>query len=145
MSKQGLTPKREKFAQAVASGMAQAAAYRAAFNCRKSTDKTIHEHASRLAADGKVRARIAELRAPVVAKVRYELEQAMRECDEAIALAKKTESASAMVAAVTLKSKLNGLMVEDRKNQRRPFEELTEDQLDQAIRQKAHEAGVSVH
>jgi phage terminase small subunit len=93
MSKQGLTPKQEKFAQGIASGMNQADAYRAAFDAANCSDKTIHEKASRLANDGKVR------------------------------------NAAAMARCVELKSKLNGLMVEDRKNQRRPLEELTDDQL----------------
>lgn len=139
-----LTPKREKFAQAVASGMAQADAYRAAFNPKKSKDATIHQEASRLAADRKVSARIIELRAPVIAEARYDLKTAMVECDEAIALARSTESASAMVAAVQLKAKLNGLMVEDRKNQRRPYEELSDEQLDGFIERTARAAGVTL-
>lgn len=145
MSKQGLTAKQESFAQHLAKGATQADAYRAAFAPKRCKDKTIHEKASRLAAEGKVQARLAALRAPVVAKVRYEIEQAMAECDEAIALAKKNDSASAMVAAVQLKSKLNGLLVEDRRNQRRPFEELTDAQLDGFIEQKARDAGVRMH
>jgi phage terminase small subunit len=70
----GLTPKREKFAQGVASGMSQADAYRSAFNVDKSTAKSVQELASRLMADVKVRSRVAELRAPVVEKVGVTLE-----------------------------------------------------------------------
>lgn len=144
MSKQGLTPKREKFAQQIAKGVSQADAYRAAFKAR-GKDKTIHEAASRLAADGKVSARIAALRAPVVAKVRYEIENAMAECDEAIELAKEKGNPAAMVAAVQLKSKLNGLLVEDRANKRRPYEDMEDAQLDRAIQDKAQAAGMRVH
>ncbi len=63
MSDKPLTPKQEAFATGVASGLSQAEAYRQAFpQSRKWTDKTVHEKASRLAADDKVQARIQELR-----------------------------------------------------------------------------------
>lgn len=145
MSKQGLTPKREKFAQQIAKGVAQADAYRAAFNPKRSKPETIHQEASRLARNPHVAARIAALRAPVVAKVRYEIENAMAECDEAIVLAKEKGNPGAMVAAVQLKSKLNGLLVEDRANKRRPYEDMEDAQLDRAIKDKAQEAGMRVH
>ena len=58
-----LTAKREKFAQCIAlEDMNQAEAYRACYSVRNMTDKTIWEEASRLTADPKVSARIAELR-----------------------------------------------------------------------------------
>lgn len=58
-----LTPKQEKFAQCVADGMSQAEAYRTAFDCKPTTkSETIHAHASRLMSDGKVSARVSELR-----------------------------------------------------------------------------------
>lgn len=63
MSDKPLTPKQEAFATGVASGLSQAEAYRQAFSqSRKWTDKTVHEKASRLAAEDKVQARIQELR-----------------------------------------------------------------------------------
>jgi phage terminase small subunit len=141
----GLTPKREKFAQLVASGMQQADAYRKAFDTKQSKDKTVHEGASRLAADSKVAARIEELRAPVIQAARYGLKEAMDEADLAITLAKEMKSASALVAAVQLKAKLNGLLVEDRGNKRRPYEDLDDQQLERALQDKAREAGVRLH
>lgn len=60
-----LTPQREKFVQGMLDGLCQADAYRAAYECRRMSDKTIWEKASRLAADDKVRARLEELRAQV--------------------------------------------------------------------------------
>ena len=38
-----------------------------------------------------------------------------------------------MVAAVTLKAKLNGLLVEDRRNERTPLTDMSDDQLQQVI------------
>ena len=57
-----LTPQQEKFAQEVASGKSQAEAYRESYKAGKMAAKTIHENASRLAANSKVSARIDELR-----------------------------------------------------------------------------------
>jgi phage terminase small subunit len=61
-----LTDKQEKFAQAVAlEGMSLSDAYRSAYDTARMKDKTINEKASRMAADGNIGARIAELRASV--------------------------------------------------------------------------------
>lgn len=60
---QKLTAQQEKFAQAIAlEDMNQADAYRSAYNTSKMTDKSIWEKASELAANVKVKARVAELR-----------------------------------------------------------------------------------
>ena len=57
-----LTPKQELFVQNIIQGMSQADAYRSAYDASKMTDKTVHEKASLLAGQDKVRARIKELR-----------------------------------------------------------------------------------
>jgi phage terminase small subunit len=57
-----LTPKQEKFVQNIIEGMTQADAYRNSYNAKRMSDKTIHENASRLMADSKIKARVKELR-----------------------------------------------------------------------------------
>ena len=57
-----LTAKQETFVQGIIEGKSQAEAYRSAYNTKKMADKTIWENASRLMADSKVTARIAEIR-----------------------------------------------------------------------------------
>lgn len=57
-----LTPKQEKFVQGIIEGMSQADAYRSAYSCKKMTDKSVWEAASRLMSDDKVNARVQELR-----------------------------------------------------------------------------------
>ena len=57
-----LTAKQEEFAQNIIKGMSQADAYRSAYDTQRMKDKSIHEKASRLMADDKVRARVEELR-----------------------------------------------------------------------------------
>lgn len=57
-----LTAKQEAFAQAIASGKTQADAYRLAYDAENMKDETIWSKASVLMADGKVSARVDELR-----------------------------------------------------------------------------------
>lgn len=54
----GLTPQQERFAQDVAGGQSLTDAYRASYRAEKMKAETVHENASRLAADSKVAARI---------------------------------------------------------------------------------------
>lgn len=61
MSNHQLTHKQEKFILAVVEGKTQADAYRHAYDTSKMTDKTIHERASVLMSNNKVRARYEEL------------------------------------------------------------------------------------
>lgn len=60
---------REKFVQGVVKGLTQADAYRAAYKAGDMKPDTIYQAASRLMADSKVAARLAELRAPVAQRV----------------------------------------------------------------------------
>ena len=61
--------KQEMFAQGVVKGLTQADAYRAAYRSQNMKADTIHQAASRLMADSKVAARLAELREPVAQRV----------------------------------------------------------------------------
>ena len=61
-----LTAKQEQFVKNIIDGMNQADAYRNAYDTSRMADKTIHEKASRLMADGKVTARLKELRAQMI-------------------------------------------------------------------------------
>lgn len=132
-----LTPKQEAFCQAIVSGMSQADAYRTAYAASKMTNKQIWEEASKLMASPKVSQRTQELRAPVVEKLQYGLEQAMLEAQEAFEVSKSTQSGGAMVAAVQLRAKLNGLLVERKEVRTGPLDGLEHDdlkELDDAIR-----------
>jgi phage terminase small subunit len=140
-----LSDQQEKFAQALARGMSQAEAYREAYPTSVNwKENSVHCNASKLAGDAKIAQRVDEIRAPVLRKVRYELEDAMREANEAIVLAKEVGNPAALVAAVTLRARLNGLMTEDRKNDRRPLNEMNDEELQRLIGEAAREAGISV-
>ena len=67
-----LTPKQQKFCQAVVRGMNQSDAYRQAYDAKRMSSKTVNQKACRLMAKGNIGARVAELRAPVLKKVQYD-------------------------------------------------------------------------
>lgn len=96
-----LTAKQERFVQCIIEGMSQADAYRTAYETSRMTDKTIHEKASRLMSDGKVRARIAELREqmmkPSIMSAQERLEWLTGViCDDAEPTANKLKAADIM-------------------------------------------------
>ncbi len=63
-----LTPKQEAFCIFVLAGSNQSDAYRKAYNCGGMKAKTVNEKASRMMGRGKIRARVADLTAPVIAQ-----------------------------------------------------------------------------
>lgn len=79
-----LTAKQEKFVNCIIEGMSQADAYRSAYNTSRMTDKTIHESASKLMADPKISARVAELREKMASKSIMTAQQRMEWLTELI-------------------------------------------------------------
>lgn len=63
-----LTDKQELFVRKIIEGESQADAYRAAYSTQRMSNKSVWEKASRLMADDKVRARVAELRDKIAEK-----------------------------------------------------------------------------
>lgn len=144
MSKSDLTPKQEKFCQGVVKGLSQADAYRSAYNAKNMKPEVVQVKASELMANGKVKVRVAELRKPVVEKVQYGLEQAMREAEDALQVAKAKENGGAMVAAVQLRAKLNGLLVEKKEIRTGPLDDASTETLLE-MRRMAEQRTGSVH
>lgn len=131
-----LTAKQEAFCQAIVSGMSQADAYRKAYDAVNMKPATVQSKACILMTDGKVRARVDELRAPVVAEMQYGLKEAMLEAREAFEVAREKGNGGAMTAAVQLRSKLNGLLVDRSEVRTGPLDGLGHGELkalDQAI------------
>jgi phage terminase small subunit len=108
-----LTPKREKFAQAIASGMSQAAAYREAFSASKMSPAAIYIEAGRLVDDPRVSLRIAELRAPAAEKAQITLESHLRDLLALRNLAAKEKQMAAAISAEIARGKASGV-VDDR-------------------------------
>lgn len=112
MTKTGLTPKREKFAQAVASGKNPSEAYRAAFDAGNMQAETIRKRASELAKNGDIRGRLEALRAPAVEAVGITLESHLRDLLALRNLAAKKEQMSAAISAEIARGKVCGLYVD---------------------------------
>lgn len=117
-----LTPKQEAFAQAVVSGLTISDAYRSAYSTGNMKASTVNREAKSLSDDPKIATRIEALRKPVVEALQYGLKEAMAEAAEALEVARTKENGGAMVAAVTLRAKLSGLIVEKRQNVPNPYE-----------------------
>jgi hypothetical protein len=106
---EGLTPKQEKFAQAVADGMTQADAYRVAFDVASTAKpETIHKRASELMADGDVSGRVAELRQKLEQKALWTREMSVKALVRAYQKAESRENATGMTAAVRELNAMHG-------------------------------------
>ena len=140
-----MTPKQEKFCHGIVAGMSQSDAYRAAYDAEKMKPETVQRKACELMKDSKITARIAALRTPVVQRLQYGLEQAMREAEEAFAVARARENGGAMVAAVQLRARLNGLLVEKREIRTGPLDDASTEMLLEMRRQLELSAGSQLH
>jgi len=144
-----LTAKQEAFAQAIVSGMTQSDAYRTAYNAGKMKATSINVNASKLCADANIAQRVAELRIPVAAeaqeKMVYGLVEAMNEAAEALAVSRGVRNGGAMINAVTLRAKLNGLLIERKEIKHSMLHDLDDDALHKLLVQKAREAGIALH
>ena len=99
-----LTAKQEAFAQAIASGKTQADAYRDAYNAEKMKDATVWSKASVLMADGKVSARVDELRKGLEKKELWTREMSVK----ALISAYKEGNPTAKIAAVKELNAMHG-------------------------------------
>jgi phage terminase small subunit len=108
-----LTHKQEAFAQAIVTGMSQSDAYRAAYKVGdKTKSDTVNQQASRLMADRKIAARVAELRKPVVEAVQITLASHLERLHELSAKAESSGQLSAAITAEVARGKASGLYVE---------------------------------
>lgn len=117
----GLTPQQDAFAVAISEGATQAEAYRKAYPASRNwEDKSVWSKASQLAKHAIVRTRIAEMKQAIQARVVekaageqvYTARVAMNEALQAFEMAIETRQPGAMVAAVQLRAKLNGLITD---------------------------------
>lgn len=105
-----LTAKQELFVQSIIKGMSQADAYRSAYSTAKMADKTIHENASRLANDSKVRARIEELRGQISTENIMTAQKRLEWLTELIT--SEEESTTDKLKAIDIMNKMQGEYVQ---------------------------------
>jgi len=99
-----LTAKQEAFAQGIADGLGQADAYRTAYDAEGMKDSTIYSKASVLMSDGKVAARVAELKAQVAEKQLWSREMSVK----ALVQAYREGSGAVKVSAVKELNAMHG-------------------------------------
>ena len=99
-----LTAKQEAFCQAIADGMTQADAYRAAYNAEKMSDKVIWVKASELMANGDVSVRVAELKKALSDKQLWSREMSIK----ALVQAYREGSGAVKVSAIKELNAMHG-------------------------------------
>jgi phage terminase small subunit len=100
MTQNKLTAKQELFAQCIADGMGQADAYRMAYDAEGMKDNTVYPKASRMMNEGKIRARIDELKSQVVEKQLWTREMSVKGLIQAYRIAQDAKTSTGMTAAV---------------------------------------------
>jgi hypothetical protein len=103
-----LTAKQEAFCQAIADGMTQADAYRAAYSAEKMTDKAIYVKASELMASGNVSVRVAELKQALAEKQLWTREMSVKGLVAAYRVANEGKNASGMTGAIKELNAMHG-------------------------------------
>jgi len=95
-----LTAKQEAFAQGIADGLGQGDAYRMAYDAEGMKDSTVYSKASIMMNDGKIRARVDELKAMVVEKQLWTREMSVKGLIQAYRIAQDAKTSTGMTAAV---------------------------------------------
>ena len=103
-----LTAKQEQFAQNIANGMTQAAAYRDAYDAQNSKDSTVWARASELMADSKVSGRVKELKDALAAKQLWTREMSVKGLMTAYKIANEDRNTSGMVNSVKELNAMHG-------------------------------------
>jgi hypothetical protein len=145
----GLTAKQLHFARCVASGMKQAEAYREAYNAENMQASTVHEKASRLMAQDKIRARVdvlVGLREKALMRSTVDVRtKVLRKLEDMMDSAEPADSVK--LRATELLGKTIGLfrdVIEDNRNADLSSEELKE-QLRELIGELETSQGESLH
>ncbi len=106
-----LTQKREKFCQALATGMTQAGAYREAYDTSRMKAATVQNNAYKLMQVSEIVTRVAELNRATALRNEISRDDLIAELEEARVLARDGYPA-AMVSATMGKAKMLGYLVD---------------------------------
>ena len=104
----GLTLKQERFTLAYMETGNASEAYRQAYNAENMKMETIHVKACELLANGKVSARVAELKQAMATKHQVTVDSLVAELDEARMLALELKMPGAVTQSVMGKAKITG-------------------------------------
>lgn len=104
-----LTSKQEAFAQAIADGMTQADAYRAAFDVKPTTKpQSIWDSASKVMANPEVAHRVAELKEKLESKALWSREMSVKALVSSFKVAQAQNNASGMTGAIKELNAMHG-------------------------------------
>ena len=146
----GMTPKEEQMAQCFAQGMSLIEAYKALHPERTLSDQQAGSGGAIYWRKESVQARTKELQAAaasrVVTKIAYTLEDAMKETDDALAMATASMKAGEMIAAIRLRAELSGVLIKitEKRDKKTPLDDVaTADLVDllKELRKKKADAG----
>ncbi|HHW7520489.1 TPA: terminase small subunit [Mannheimia haemolytica] len=104
-----LTPKQEAFCLAYIETGNASEAYRQAYETEEMKSETVHRKAKELMDNGKITARIEELKAEHAERHKLTVDDLLKELEEARILAREKENPNAMTQATMGKAKLLGL------------------------------------
>lgn len=108
-----LTGKREAFAQALARGLTQSAAYREAYPGSEKWEATaVYVNASKLATNANIQLRVSTLRQPAVDAVGLTIESHLRDLLSLRDMASDRQQMSAAIAAEVARGKAAGLYID---------------------------------
>lgn len=105
-----LTPKQENFCQKYIELGNASEAYRQSYDCQNMKDDSINRKAKELLDNGKITARLDELRNNHQNRHNATIDSIINELDEAREVAKESGNASAMINATVAKAKVLGLL-----------------------------------
>ena len=139
-----LTPKQEKFAQLVAGGATYSDAYREVYDVENMSDPAINTEASRLAKNPKISPRIRALQEAATIATLWSRERSIITKRQALQLALEKKDSRAIIQASESLDKLYGFEPARKvditssdgsmsPNKRRPFEDLTDEELDEEL------------
>ena len=111
-----LTAKQEKFCQGVAKGLSYSDAYREAYDTDNMKDETINRKAKELIDNGKIAARLKELRGKIEEELRYSARESFEKLKDLQRKAELNENINAAIKAEELKGKLANLYKEKEQN-----------------------------
>lgn len=104
-----LTPKQEAFCLAYIETGNASEAYRQAYNAETMKAESVHRKAKELLDNGKITARIEELKAQHAERHKLTVDDLLAELEEARTLAREKENPNAMTQATMGKAKILGL------------------------------------
>jgi phage terminase small subunit len=128
-----LTQKQERFCLAYIETGNASEAYRRAYNTANMKPESVHRLAKALRDNIKIASRLAQLRKRAADACEVTVQKLTRELIADRELARKMRHPSAAIAASMGIAKLHGLLVEDRKNARDPFEGWTAQEINEAL------------